>query len=219
MRKLAVWIVGMLAIASSAWAAGLVWFAMTIPRDVMDIETHTDAIVVLTGGSERIDTGLKLLAEGRAEQLYISGVGGPTKAPELVARTASDPQLGERVAIGNAINTPGNAAETAEWVHTHHISSIRLVTASYHMRRSLLELGAAMPEIKIIPHPVFPANVKSNDWWRWPGTASLIAREYTKFAITWAFQQIGLSNDVAMMRASALWQIAPAFAATESPTP
>ena len=218
MRKLVVWIGGALAIAGLAWSAGLVWFAMTIPRDVSDAETHTDAIVVLTGGSERIDTGLKLLADGRADQLYISGVGGPTKAPELVARAASDPQLGDRIAIGNALNTPGNAAETAEWVHQHKIASIRLVTASYHMPRSLLELHTAMPEIQIIPHPVFPANVKT-DWWRWPGTASLIAREYTKFAITWAWQRIGLHDDVALVRTAGAWRIAPAFARTDSATP
>ena len=70
--------------------------------------------------------------------------------------------------------------------------SIRLVTAAYHMRRSLLELHAAMPGVRIVPHAVFPVTVKS-DWWRWPGTARLIAREYTKFVVAWARQDLGLA--------------------------
>jgi uncharacterized SAM-binding protein YcdF (DUF218 family) len=201
-------------LAVLAWCAGLVWFAATIPRHVMDEDTKTDAIVVLTGGSERIDTGLRLLAEGRAGELYISGVGGAAKTSELLARAASDPQIGTHISVGNAANTPGNAIETAEWAHKHKIGSIRLVTAAYHMRRSLLELHSAMPEIVIIPHPVFPANVK-NDWWRWPGTASLIAREYTKFAITWILQRLGWADDLPLARAAAAAGIAHDARATE----
>jgi uncharacterized SAM-binding protein YcdF (DUF218 family) len=201
MRKLTVFIGGILALAVFAWCAGLVWFAATMPRDVADTATHTDAIVVLTGGSERIDTGLRLLAEGRADKLYISGVGAPTRTNELLARAASDPQLGTRISIGTAANTPGNAVETAQWVRSQGVGSIRLVTAAYHMRRSLLELHNAMPGVTIIPHPVFPANVK-DDWWRWPGTASLIAREYTKFTITWVWQQMGLGDELPTSRAA-----------------
>ena len=61
------------------------------------------------------------------------------------------------------------------------------------MRRSLLEFHAAMPAVRIVPHAVFPATVKT-DWWRWPGTASLIAREYTKFVLAWTRQNLGLGQ-------------------------
>jgi hypothetical protein len=53
------------------------------------------------------------------------------------------------------------------------------------MRRSLLEFRLAMPDLVIIPHPVFPENVKQSQWWLWPGTAHLIASEYTKYLATW----------------------------------
>lgn len=176
-----------------AWLAGLLWFASTIPVSVDDTATHTDAIVVLTGGSERIETGFKLLDEGLAEKLFVSGVGGQLRAGDLIARTrALPPELAARVSVGQtAADTPGNAIETAAWARAQHIGSIRLVTAAYHMRRSLLEFRAAMPGVTIVPHAVFPPNVKV-DWWRWPGTASLIAREYTKFVIAWTRQNLGL---------------------------
>jgi uncharacterized SAM-binding protein YcdF (DUF218 family) len=66
------------------------------------------------------------------------------------------------------------------------LGSLRLVTAAYHMPRSLLEFRRAMPEIEIVPHPVFPKHVKQRNWWRWPGSASLIISEYNKYLVALA---------------------------------
>lgn len=188
-------IIGLIVIAAMAWAAGLLWFASAIPAKVADITTHTDAIVVLTGGAERIETGLTLLDEGLADHLFVSGVGEQVKPGDLLPRTPSlKPEVREKITVGTAANnTPGNALETAAWARTMNVHSIRLVTAAYHMRRSLLEFHAAMPDIIIVPHAVFPPSVKS-DWWRWPGTASLFAREYTKFVVTWGMQHLGIMH-------------------------
>ncbi|TAL03408.1 MAG: YdcF family protein [Rhodospirillaceae bacterium] len=197
--KIFAWGVGGLVAAATAWAVGLIWFAATIPSTVADTTSHTDAIVVLTGGSERIETGLKLLTDGLADRLYVSGIGGQLRHGDLLGIAVSDPVLGPRIALGTAANTPGNAAETAAWARAAQVRSIRLVTAGYHMRRSLLELSAAMPEVRIIPHPVFPPHVKT-DWWRWPGTTSLIAREYTKFVLTWLWQSMGIDAEIPTTR-------------------
>lgn len=180
--------IGLLAIA---WAAGLLWFASTIPKDVADTATHTDAIVALTGGAERIETGVQLLSRGLADRLFVSGAGEEVRTSDILGRaTPISPELAANITIGKAaVDTPGNAIETAAWVRSQNMRSIRLVTAAYHMRRSLLEFHDAMPEVEIVPHAVFPAHVKT-DWWRWPGTASLIAREYTKYLLTWARQNI-----------------------------
>lgn len=195
-----------------AWSLGLFWFASTLPKGVEDTTTHTDAIVVLTGGSERIETGLRLLSDGLSARLFISGVGEKVSMDDLIARGQPlQPDRLNNVVIGTlASDTPGNAAETAAWANAENVRSLRLVTASYHMRRALLEFHAAMPNITIIPHAVFPVTVKS-DWWRWPGTASLFAREYTKFIITWTRQHISQTSksrsehiDTALSRPSPL---------------
>jgi uncharacterized SAM-binding protein YcdF (DUF218 family) len=179
----------------AAWGGGLLWFASTMPADVDDRTTHTDAIVVLTGGSERIETGLILLADGLADRMFVSGVGEQVKPGDLLSRTRLPGELAERVVVGKAASdTPGNAAETADWARAHDVHSIRLVTAAYHMRRSLLEFHAAMGNVTIVPHAVFPPNVKT-DWWRWPGTARLIAGEYTKYVLTWARQNVGAARE------------------------
>jgi len=59
--------------------------------------------------------------------------------------------------------------------------SLRLVTAWYHMPRSLLELDRAMPEIEIIAHPVFPDETSQEYWWASRSTVVLLASEYGKY--------------------------------------
>jgi uncharacterized SAM-binding protein YcdF (DUF218 family) len=170
----------------ATWAAGWVWFASTLPTSVVDTTTKTDAIVVLTGGSGRVEEGLLLLRNDMAARLFISGAGAKVSVSELVPDDVEDTSdIENSITLGRqATDTPGNALETSAWVQQANVKSLRLVTAAFHMPRSLLELHTAMPHITIVPHPVFSDRIKT-DWWRWPGTAKLIAREYTKFLLTW----------------------------------
>jgi uncharacterized SAM-binding protein YcdF (DUF218 family) len=166
-----------------AWLAGLVWFADTIPREIDDAETPTDAIVVLTGGSLRVEHGLDLLAAGKAKKLFVSGVHQGVATADLLRLSHRVPDgVGCCIVLGHAADsTLGNAIETAAWMRREGYRSLRLVTASYHMRRSLFEFGRALPDIRIIAHPVFPERVKQADWWEWPGTARIIVGEYDKY--------------------------------------
>lgn len=167
---------------AAGWLLGLIQYVETMPDRVEDTLTRTDAIVVLTGGSERLATGLDLLRQGRADVLFVSGVFPETRLETLLRDEAGVEDLRNRVFLGHvATDTISNAIETAIWMREHRWRSIRLVTANYHMRRSLLEFEAAMPGVTIIPHPVFPASVKWGEWWRYPGTAALFATEYSKY--------------------------------------
>ncbi|NKD45071.1 YdcF family protein [Haematospirillum jordaniae] len=168
------------------WLPGLVWFTATMPEQVEDSSTRTDAIVVLTGGSERMQTGFRLLEQGMGSVLFISGAGPGTTPGELLrdSGTLKPEALRNHIELGHiAADTVGNAWETTIWLRSHGLTSMRLVTGSYHMRRSLLEFQAAMPEATIIPHPVFPGLVKQDNWWQYPGTAALFATEYTKYLL------------------------------------
>ncbi|MDP6174859.1 MAG: YdcF family protein, partial [Rhodospirillales bacterium] len=174
-----------LAIILGAWIGGLVWFAGKIPQAQAWAVDRTDAVVVLTGGSQRLSTGLRLLADGKAEKLFVSGVARGVDVAQLLRVAQRNPQeMTCCIVIGYAAdNTEGNARETAEWMRSQGFGSLRLVTASYHMPRSLLEFYRVMPSLKIIAYPVFPTRFKHARWWMWPGTASLLASEFTKFII------------------------------------
>lgn len=170
------------------WFVGLLWFTTKVPSGGEAPETGTDAIVVLTGGTGRLDMGLKLLEKGLAKHLFVSGVARGVDVAALlrVARRAPK-ELECCISVGyQADDTAGNAAETAAWVKARNFNSIRLVTASYHMPRSLIEFRHAMPTIHIIPHPVYPPQFKRTQWWLWPGTATLLASEFNKYLIATA---------------------------------
>ena len=183
--RLAWMVVVMVGAVVAAWAAGLVGFADSLPTEVTDGDTRTDAIVVLTGGSGRLGTGLELLSEGRAEKVFVSGVYRGVDVRRLLELSQRAPEeLACCVEPGHgAVNTAGNAAETAAWMGRQGFHSLRIVTASYHMPRSLLEFRHVLRDQTLIPHPVFPEHVKQDRWWAFPGTAALIVGEYNKYLL------------------------------------
>ena len=174
-------------LCAGLWLAGLVYFATNLPQRVADPARRTDAIVVLTGGSGRLRQAFELLEQDRAQQLFVSGVERSVEVAELLRiNRIAPPELACCVVLGyKAGDTRGNALETAAWMGEQGFASLRLVTATYHMPRSLLEFRYAMPEIEILPHPVFTKSFKQADWWRWPGSASLLASEYNKYLAAW----------------------------------
>lgn len=178
-------LLAVVSVLGAAWLGGLVWFAESIPRerDSTVPTRSTDAVVVLTGGPARLKAGLVELEAGRARKLFVSGVNPRVEMTELLRTTGQTSNVGECcIVLGYAAdNTVGNAAETRQWMEREGYSSLRLVTASYHMRRSLLEFRRAMPAIEIVPHPVFPDAFMRDSWWAWRGTLSLVVSEYHKY--------------------------------------
>jgi len=167
---------------AALWGGGLIWFANAIPTEVADPDSDTDAIVVLTGGSQRLDAGVRLLEAGKAKQLFITGVNPGVELPVLLKAVGAPDTLADSIVLGHeADNTKGNAQETALFMRAQGYRSLRLVTSAYHMPRSLYEFSHAMPGLAIVPHPVFAENVKQGEWWAWPGTLNLIAVEYVKY--------------------------------------
>ena len=164
------------------WTLGLFRFAALVNRQPNDTTTVTQALIVLTGGTERVAAAVDLLKQEKAEKLLISGVNKKVDWV-LLAQTINElpEQLNDKITLGHvACNTRQNALESKEWLEKNGFRTVRLVTASYHMPRSLSEFKNVMPEITIIPHPIFPQTVKHNEWWKWPGTFTLIMSEYMK---------------------------------------
>lgn len=184
-KRLAIKLMAFVALVFGPWLAGLVWFTGTLPLAVADASTRTDAIVVLTGGSERLHEGLTLLSEERGQKLFVSGVYRGVDVKELLRISQQSPaELECCVVLGyEADSTKGNAIETAGWMREEGFQSLRLVTANYHMRRSLLEFHRVMPDVTIIPHPVFPGPFKQRDWWHWSSGAALLATEFSKYLV------------------------------------
>jgi uncharacterized SAM-binding protein YcdF (DUF218 family) len=194
-RRITVLLVLLLA-GLGIWGFGLTRFVDSIPRTVADDARKTDALIVLTGGSLRLETGFELLSRRVAEKLLVSGVGKSVPIEEVLRITGTtQDDMACCVTLGYmAEDTGSNASESAAWVRSNRISSVRLVTAGYHMPRSLLEFRAALPDVEIVPHPVFPEHVMIEDWWRRPGTASLVIGEYNKYLLAAVRNLLGLGG-------------------------
>lgn len=159
-----------LSIAIFIWLAGYVAFcaaaATAKPERPDDV---TDAIVVLTGGSHRIQTGLELFAKGRALHLFISGVNPKVTRAEIAAQWNGDTALPPCcITLGQeATTTLQNAVEVRNWIAEKGYTSLRLVTAKYHMPRAMLELRHALPGVEIIPNPVTRHETGPGEEWFW----------------------------------------------------
>lgn len=119
----------------------------------------TDAIIVLTGGAQRVNKGLDLLSTGQGKKLFITGVNGHVSLQEIlnlwkrpiIEQDSNDCCI---VLDHKARNTIQNAQETRIWAQQEQIRTLRLVTSDYHMPRARLEFSENMPGIRVLAWPV-----------------------------------------------------------------
>jgi uncharacterized SAM-binding protein YcdF (DUF218 family) len=173
---------------------GFIVFANGVDREQAVPQQSADGIAVLTGGVSRIDEAMKLLAEGKAKRVLITGVNRTVTMEELKDLASQGDQLFTCcVDIDKeARNTIDNATETSEWVALHRYNSIIVVTSNYHMPRALAELARVMPGVTLIPYSVVDNNVHLDHWWSYPGTTKLLLSEYLKYLP--ALGRLGATN-------------------------
>lgn len=133
---------------------GFAAFAALLPKVPRHIG-HVDGIVALTGGGERLDVAVALFEQGKGKRLLISGVNTQTTKRELKRLSHGKQRFDCCTDLGYAAeNTFGNAKEAAAWARFHRYKSILLVTARYHMPRSVAEFHDVMPDVAVIAYPV-----------------------------------------------------------------
>lgn len=169
-----------------AFVGGFFVFVHTLTSYEAKPDVQADAIVTLTGGSQRIDDALQLLAQGRGRRMLISGVNEHTTREEL---SRLNPGQGELFACCidldyGARNTIGNAIQTRRWARNNGFQTLVIVTSNYHMPRTLVELEHVMPQIERIPYAV-SNNGEAGMWWRNGTTFRIVASEYVKFIAAW----------------------------------
>lgn len=175
------------------WFLGFMAFTAAIPMAVRDATTRTDAIVVLTGGGDRLAEAFRLLDSGMAPRLLITGVAEGLSLAQVIDGLGDKRDSAPNAALQaccitlgyEAGNTVGNAAEGAAWVRANKVRSVRLVTANYHIQRSRLEFRRTLPEIELIPNPVYPPEVQDSLWFIEPPVLALLIGEYHKFVGAW----------------------------------
>ena len=166
--------------------AGFQHFVLTLPKTTSDELQFTDGIVVMTGGSQRLDSGLNLLTNGFAGKMLISGVGvGVNRAILVQELDLSENEVNALFCCveldHDAQDTKGNADIARQWAQLHDMKSLRLVTANYHMPRALLVFSRAIPNVDLYQWPVSPDDLDLGNWWRDPVALRVLIREYAKY--------------------------------------
>ena len=132
---------------------GFIWYSYQIKHS-SNIKTpaKSDAIVVLTGGANRIQTAFSLMDKNLGDRLLITGVNWRTSKSAIFSALNRDIHNSKiKVDLDHlALDTIGNAKETARWAKKHGYKKLIIVTSDFHVSRSLLELKLAMPNIELI---------------------------------------------------------------------
>jgi uncharacterized SAM-binding protein YcdF (DUF218 family) len=164
---------------------GYVRFASAIDAREPASVPRTDAIVVVTGGSQRVGDAIGLLGAERGSRLLISGVNEKIGREELAKLNPSARELLTCCVDLDyrARNTIGNAIETRRWVRQHDFRSLLVVTSNYHMPRTLAEFAHAMPNVRFVPHPVVTDQIDTSGWWNQWRTVRVLVPEYAKYLV------------------------------------
>lgn len=144
-----------------------------------------DGIVVWTGpGGGRLERAGELLDGGYGERLLVSGV-NTSLSLEQVTELASISADAADCCVDidyAALDTRGNARETARWVEALSYQHILLVTSAYHMPRAQLEIAQQKPSLQITPVAVRSA--PETRWWRDGDRFKRLAGEYGKYLLS-----------------------------------
>ena len=171
---------------------GLFEYKEKILSTIRYVSKNSSNIVILTGGTNRIKDGLKIInkfenASTFNSKILVSGTGkGFTKVSlEKKMNFDFDFNLIECCIELDSIstNTYSNAYETLKWVKKNNIKEFILITSNYHMPRAFLEFRNRMPDLKIVTYPITPKKHDINNWLNSFETFSLIFSEYFKFLI------------------------------------
>lgn len=146
-------------------------------------QLHADAIVVLAGGKGRVDEGVKLFRERRADWLFLVGVDPLVRKGDLYRAGPGDPSAEQVVLEKASRNTLENAIYGRDLLLQHQVNSVLLITSRYHLKRAALLFRNALPQqVTIHPYPVDSINIKQ-DWWYHLGTFRLLFSEFYKYCL------------------------------------
>ena len=147
----------LLAFVAILYVLGFAFFAVTLGGPAPDDTPKVDAIVVITGGSGRIEHGVDVLKSGRAKRLLVAGADPAVTKRDLIRRLGGSSRwVNCCVDLGSeSVDTRSNAEEASRWLARHRYRSFRLVTSDWHMRRARYDFRQVLGDkYEVVPDAV-----------------------------------------------------------------
>lgn len=157
------------------YGLGFALFGVTLGKPAGTSAGKTDGIVVITGGSGRIEHAVEMLAKGKGRRLLVAGADPAVTKADLVHRLGGRRKLVQCcVDLGSeSVDTRSNAEETRRWLVRQKMKSVRLITSDWHMRRANYEFSRELDA----DFTILPDAVRSE-----PGFMTLFG-EYNKYLL------------------------------------
>jgi uncharacterized SAM-binding protein YcdF (DUF218 family) len=172
-------------LALSLLLALLAAVAWLFPQRVLTVDSgpvKADAIVVLGGGwPDRPERAAKLLKEGEAPKILVSGYGDCVSNEKLLERegvTSSDIILESK-----SRTTQENAEFSIPLLRQMGAHRVIIVTSWYHSRRALMCFEHYAPDIQFYSRPSYFAYPKTE--WHPKGINGYVKSEYVKLLGYW----------------------------------
>ena len=182
-RRLRSALIRLVAFGAVVLAIGFGVFVWRLPDRQVVLDRDADGIVVLTGGTSRVNDALALLDARRGKRLLITGVNPGTTTADIAREIPNYKKL-LTCCVDldySALNTLGNATQARLWATDHGFRSLIVVTSAYHMPRALAELAHQLPDATLIPYPVVSDRLRVEPWWSNTETTKLVLSEYLKY--------------------------------------
>ena len=171
-----------------AISSGIILYLVSFLNFIFDIDkkyivkNNVNNIIVLTGNTGRLFSGLDLMSNNIKSRMLITGVAKGVKHSEIINNKDIKRN---RITLGyTAQSTLGNAIEATSWIKKYKINDIILVTDSWHMQRALLLFNASMPNIKISPYPIHSTNFQIKDYFQFDSRVFFIYKEHLKYFVS-----------------------------------
>jgi len=146
------------------------------------VKYNINNIIVLTGNTGRLFSGLDLMSNNIKSRMLITGVAKGVKHSDIINNKDIKRN---RITLGyNAHSTLGNAIEATSWIKKYKINDIILVTDNWHMQRTLLLFNASMPNIKISPYPIHSTNFQIKEYFQFDSRVFFIYKEHLKYIVS-----------------------------------
>ena len=159
------------------YGIGLGLFAANLPQPFTVVPPEVQGVGVFTGGSGRVAGALRLVDEGFAGPVLISGRNPKSSLADMLELTPGAPDLTPaqqaQFTLDEAESTRGNVLALKTWAEREELGRVGVITSTYHVLRVRLLAWWLAPELSIVMLPVQPE----------VANARTLVREYHKLLV------------------------------------
>jgi uncharacterized SAM-binding protein YcdF (DUF218 family) len=167
-----------LMVVALVYALGLGTFVALLPKPFTTLPPDLQGLATFTGGAGRVATTLRLVQNGFAGPILISGINPRSQLAEIEELSGLETPLTsaqrQQIMLDSATTTRENLQSLNLWATTASLQRVGLITSTYHAARVRLLGWWLAPRLDLVLLPVQPEDTRFR----------VLLREYHKLLAT-----------------------------------